>query len=275
MSELYNSKYKEINVNFLLKKIFESKIQILIISSLVVLFSTYWAYSINEEYESKALLKIGQYHVLEKNGNTSIKYLDSAKELTKELSFLFIDKGNEQASVVKIFTQKNIENYIEIVSRGVTPEHSSSVIDNLVKHVQHNHSKILNSNKKQHELELKSVVDKINIITNKQQKLLLKDNLYDNESYTSLLNTLQLMSIINSDLGMGYIGQMLERKEKIELLLGGEYETNTQLVGKINTPTQPASPKKRVIIFFGFFIGIFLSVVIVFLRELFSKQHPK
>ncbi|HIL03835.1 MAG TPA: hypothetical protein EYG05_05115 [Candidatus Thioglobus autotrophicus] len=80
---------------------------------------------------------------------------------------------------------------------------------------------------------------------------------------------------MNSDLGVSVIGRMLERKEKLELLLSGEYEDNTTLVGEINTSNQPIRPRKIIIIFFGFFIGMFLSVAIVFSREYLSQSSAK
>ena len=275
MSKLYSSEYKEINVNYFLKMIAKSKINIVILTLFTTLFSAYWAYSSSPVYESNALLKIGQYHELERNGNIITKPLDSANELTQELSFLFIGNGDKQASIIKVFTKKNIENYIEIVSEGASPEHSSDVIKNLVNYVQEKHFKVLLNNRKQQELMLKNIVDKVDTITNKQQKLLSKESSYENKDYKSLLNTLQLMSIINSDLGVSVIGRMLERKEKLELLLSGEYEDNTTLVGEINTPNQPIRPRKKIIIFFGFFIGLFLSVAIVFSREYLSQSSAK
>jgi capsular polysaccharide biosynthesis protein len=275
VSKLYSSEYKEINVNYFLKMIAKSKINIVILTLFTTLFSAYWAYSSSPVYESNALLKIGKYHKFERDGSTTVKPLDFANELTKELSFLFIGKGSKQASIVKITAQKNVENYIEIVSEGITSKHSSGVIKNLVHYVQKEHLKILANNKKRHKVELRNIVDKVNAITNKQRKFLSKEITYADKDYTSLLNTLQLMSIINSDIGVGYIGQMLEKKEKLESLVNGEYEENTTLVGVIHTSDQPIKPKKEVIIFFGFFIGIFLSVAIVFFREYLSQSSAK
>ena len=51
-----------------------------------------------------------------------------------------------------------------------------------------------------------SITDKVNAITEKQQKFLSDDVVYDNKDYTSLLNTIQLMSTIEIDLGVGYVG---------------------------------------------------------------------
>ncbi len=275
MPNLMDSEYREINLVYLLKLIYISKIHVLAITLVIASFSIYVAYSLDPVYESKALLKIGQYHKFERNGDVSIKPLDSANELTKELSFLFLGKAKNKSSIVKVSSQKGIENYIEIVSEGLTPEGSSMVIKDVVSYVQKEHSKQLLNIKKQHQVEFNNIVGKVETIITKQKKFLSKEGIYNNKDYSSLLNTLQLMSTLNSDLGMGYIGQMLEKKEKLELLLGGVYEENSHLVGEIFTSNHPGKPRKNVIVFFGFFIGLFLSIVTVFLREYFSKQYSK
>jgi capsular polysaccharide biosynthesis protein len=71
------------------------------------------------------------------------------------------------------------------------------------------------------------------------------------------------------------IGQLLERKEQIELMLGDGFEENSKLVGEILTSVQPIRPHKSIIIFFGFFTGLFLSVAIIFFRENLSKRSAE
>ena len=230
MSKLYSSEYKEINVDYLLKIIIKSKIHIVIVTLFMTLFSIYWAHSLEPVFESKALLKIGQYSNLQQSGDIEIVPLDSADELTRELSFVFIqdNKGDEsKSSIVKVSFQENIENYIEIVAEGLTSADTINTINGLLSYVQKEHSKELSRNRRKHEVELNNIIDKVSAITKKQRKFLSNDSIYDNKDYTSLLNTLQLMSIINSDLGIGYIGQMLERKAKLELILNGHYGENS------------------------------------------------
>ena len=275
MSKLYSSEYKEINVNFLLKSLVESKILILIVTLFMTFSSAYWAYSIDPVYKSQALIKIGHYHVVARNGDVFRKSLDSANHLTKELSYLFVGQGDSQASIVRIISERNEPDYVEIVSEGSAPEHTANAIKNLVSYVQNEHSKILSTNREQITIALKNTDVSVSAITKKQERLLSKETPYKNEDYESLLNTIELMSIIDIELGFGYISQILERKEKLELLLGDDFEENTALVGEIQTPSQPFKPRKNVIVFSGFFLGIFLSVAVIFLRKFFSAQHTK
>jgi LPS O-antigen subunit length determinant protein (WzzB/FepE family) len=83
------------------------------------------------------------------------------------------------------------------------------------------------------------------------------------------------MAIINSDLGVGYIGQMLERKEKLELMLEKGYNKNSYLVGKISVSDHPIKPRKKIIVLFGLALGLLLSTLFVFLKENFSNKHVK
>lgn len=275
MSKLYSSEYKEINVNYLLKNIVKSKILILIVILFTTLFSVFWAYSLEPVYESRALLKIGHYHVVDRHGGVTRKELGNAPELVVELEFLYYGKGDEQAEIVKVERAKNIQNYIEIVSEGITPEHSSNVIKNLVRYVQKEHAKMLLINREKHIVAFRNTDISVSGITKKQQELLSKEKSFQSEDYASLLNTMQLMSIIDIELGVGYIGQILERKEKLELLLGDKFEQNTALVGEIHSPKAPTTIGKMVIIIIGFIVGIFLSIAAAFFRIYFSEQQPK
>ena len=132
------------------------------------------------------------------------------------------------------------------------------------------------NNRKKHQATFNDLVDKVSAITKNQQRFLSKEEEESNESkdYELLFFKIQLMKIIDVELGVDYIAEILERKDRIELLLGKDkFEKNTALVGEIHTPDQPIKPRKKLIGFFGFFVRIFLSVAAVFVRELFSKQH--
>ena len=271
MSKLYISEYREINVNYLLKIIVTSKILILVVTLFMTAFSAYWAYSIAPIYESKALLKIGQFSTLQRDGEITHRFIESTDALAKELSYLFIGRSDNDASIIKITPDRRV-NYIEILSEGLSPENSASVITNLLIFVQNEHLKAISNNRKQLQVALRTIIDKVNAVTEKQQKFLSDDVVYDNKDYSSLVNTLQLMSIIETDLGVGYIGQLLERKEQIELMLGDGFEENSKLVGEILTSVQPIRPHKSIIIIFGFFTGLFLSVAIIFYREVSLKR---
>jgi hypothetical protein len=274
MSKLYSSEYKEINLGYLLKIILKSKWYILGVILSVTVLSMYIANTSVPIYESKALLKIGQYYKFERNGDITEKPLDFANELAHELSFLFLKKEVKGGHIVNIITQKNIKNHIEIISQGTSKVAASNIILDLLTYVKNKHSDILLENIERHKIELSNVIKKISAITNKQKSLLSKSN-YKDKDYASLLNTLQLMAIINSDLGVGYIGQMLERKEKLELILEEGYNKNSYLVGEISVSDHPIKPRKKIIVLFGLALGLLLSILFVFLKEYFSNKHVK
>jgi hypothetical protein len=81
------------------------------------------------------------------------------------------------------------------------------------------------------------------------------------------------MSSINTDLGIGYIGQIIERKEKLELLIKEPYKINSKIVGAIQLNNDPATPNKQIIVFFGLFIGLLLSLSFIFIREFLLDEN--
>ena len=121
-------------------------------------------------------------------------------------------------------------------------------------------------------IKIKNINKKILVITAKQNEILAKD-FYSDKGYESLLNTLQLMSSINTDLGIGYIGQIIERKEKLELLIKEPYKNNSKIVGTIQLNNDPTSPNKQIIVFFGLFIGLLLSLSFIFIREFLLDEN--
>jgi hypothetical protein len=276
MAKLYNSDYREINIRYFFKSIAQSKKIILTITLLTTLISAYWGSLIIPVYNSEGLLKVGYYHQLSQSGDVSRVYLDTGKDLTIELEFLFLGKGNAQeGSIIKVFLEENVQNYIEIQSEGITAEASSNAIKALMRYVQDAHLKFLSNNRKQLELELKNIVRKVDAIIIKQRSILLKEDSYKSGDIESLSNTMQLMSKIEADLAVGYIGKLLERKEKIEELLSDRFEENTALVGEIYSSDSPVTPKQSLIIFIGFLLGIFLSILVVFLLVYSSEEHKE
>jgi len=266
MSKLYSSKYKELNINYLIKVFFDYKLSIF---SVVLLFtgaSVYLANSIKPIYEAKALIKIGQYYELQRNGDVVGRAIDSSDELAREVSFNFIGKGKDDASIYKVLHERGIDNYIELIARGSSIKTAKNEIKTVERYISDMHDSIVEKHTMQYKVELNNIVKKIGAITSKQKTFLAKDS-YNSKDYASLINTLQLMSIINADLGIGYIGQIIERREKLELLINEPYKIKSQIVGDIQENNNPVSPNKKVIVFFGFFIGLFLSLFTVFVRE--------
>ena len=266
MSKLYKSDYRELNINHLLKIFFNYKLVIFISTFLSVAISAYVANTIKPTYEAKALLKIGQYYELQRNGDITGKAIDESNELSREVSFNFVSKEQDGAFIYKVLHERGVDNYIELISRGDSVTAVKNEIKAVEKYIIDMHDSIVKKNIQQYKIEISNISKKISAITSKQKTFLTKDS-YGNKDYSSLINTLQLMSVINADLGIGYIGQIIERKEKLELLIKEPYKVKSQIVGDIQANKSPISPNKKIIVFFGFFIGMFLSLFAVFIRE--------
>lgn len=272
MSKLYNSEYREININYLLKIFSKYKLIIFLVVSLFTAASTYIATSIKPIYEAKALLKIGQYYELQRNGDVLGRPVDTSSELSREISFNFIDRGKFGSSIYKVLIEKGVDSYIELIARGDSLEGSEEIIRKVERYIVNMHDSIVKKHTKQYKVELKNINKKILVITAKQNEILAKD-FYSDKGYESLLNTLQLMSSINTDLGIGYIGQIIERKEKLELLIKEPYKNNSKIVGTIQLNNDPTSPNKQIIVFFGLFIGLLLSLSFIFIREFLLDEN--
>jgi LPS O-antigen subunit length determinant protein (WzzB/FepE family) len=272
MLELYNSKYKEISIHHLLKVFFDYKLSIFAVVFLSTAISVYIAYSIKPIYQSEALIKIGKYYKLKRGGDIEPRPIDSSKELTQELSFNFIERGDKNSFISKVEHKKGVDNYISVISVSNSIDGAENLIKDVEQYIVSIHELFVKQHTEQYKIELKNITNKISVITTKQ-KFFLTKNSYDNKDYSSLLNTLQLMSIINTDLGVGYIGKIIERKEKLELLIKKPYMSKSKIVGSIKSNVTPISPKKRVIIFTGFFIGLLLSLFIIFTKEIFKIKN--
>ena len=117
------------------------------------------------------------------------------------------------------------------------------------------------------ELDLSNTINRLDSITKKQQKFLSENDSISDKDYDSLLNTFKLMATLDEDIGVDYIGQQILDKKRLELLLTNEYQKNTSLVGEINTSDIPFKPRETIIIFFGFFLGLFFSLSYIFIKE--------
>jgi capsular polysaccharide biosynthesis protein len=272
MSELYSTEYKEINISYLLKIITRSRLMILSITLFSTLLSGLWAYSVDPLYKSEALIEIGTFHSINKDGEIEMGYLDTAVALTRELSYLFLDKTVDDASIVEISSHNRINKYIAVVSEGKSQNKSKEAINRLYKYIKTKHKEILLRTERRLELDLSNTINRLDSITKKQLKFLSEDDSNKDKDYDSLLNTFKLMATLNDDIGVDYIGQQILDKKRLELLLTNEYQKNTTLVGEINSSNSPFKPRKGIIIFFGFFLGFFSSLSLVFIKAVLKEK---
>lgn len=276
MSSLYSSEYKEINVSFLLKSLYEYKILFLIITLTITMFASYRAIIIQPLYKSEGLLKIGFYHEIN-NGSFIIRPLDSASDLTSKLSFIFIGKTDADGWIKDINVENedrsNIQEYVKIESQGISPEASANAIKQVVNYIQEQHGDILYKKNQLLKISLGIIDAEVDAITSKQDAVLSDESSYNEKEFTSVLKTIKLMSLIDDDLGISYVSEKLQNKKYIELFLTEGYSENTSLVSTIYSPEGSISPKKGLIILLGFLVGVFLSIGAIFSIKIFSANN--
>ena len=277
MSSMYSSEYREINVSYLLKSLYEYKILFLIITLMVTIFASYRAMLIQPIYKSEGLLKIGFYHEIN-NDSFIIRPLDSASDLTSKLSFIFIGKTDADGWIQDINVENedrsNIQEYVKIESHGLSSEASANAIEQVVNYIQEQHGKILDKKNQLLQISLGIIDAEVDAITSKQDAVLSDEKSYSEKEFSSVLKTIKLMSLIDDDLGISYVSEKLQNKKYIELFLSEGYSENTSLVTDIYSPPESISPKKGLIIILGFIVGVFLSIGTIFSIKIFSANNP-
>jgi hypothetical protein len=275
VTKLYSSEYKELNVNYLLKILARSKKIIISLTLLTTFFSIYLAYSLDPVYKSEALLKIGYYFEIDINGDGYEHQLEGSNELSKLLTFEYIGKGDKQSEIVQISPIEKLGGYIKIVSEGKTPKQSVDVIKNLANYVQNEHLKAIINSKEKHKLTLENTTNKLNSIKEKKEKYLLNgiEESFDTREYESLLFKAKLMEIVDDEVSDSYVSDLLKRVDRINSILHEErFTKNSSIYGDIQTFDKPIKPRKILIIFFGFFLGIFLSITVILFKEFFIEK---
>lgn len=277
MSTLYNTEYREINVNYLLKSLFEYKVLFLTITLSITLLTSFYVNTIEPIYKSEGLLKIGFYNELNaSDGRFLSKPLDSASDLSSKLSFIFLGKASGKGWIEKIQVENddrsNDQEYVRIESRGTSPENSSDAIENLIDYVKTQHSLKLKRKRQLLKITLEIINAEVDAIGIKQDAILSNKDSYKQNEFSSLIKNIKLMTLMDKDLDISYISEQLRKKQVIEHFLSNEDGDNSSLVSEIYSPTNPISPNKTLIITLSFLIGIILSIGIIFTIKLLSSD---
>ena len=259
----------EIDLRELFKVIWLRKKFIIIITLIITLAAGVYAFNKTPVYTAKALVEIGSY-----NNNNNKVILDSAANLSKKLNILFIDifknEKDREFKITSISVPKKSTNFIEIKAEANSNDMASKEILKVVTYIKTQHQVKLQNILNDRATRVASINRQINTIKNKQLEVLSKENnLNGNEA---LLNSLQLISMINGELGIRSISQLISEKTELSLLLNKQNYKNSAIIGKIIIDNNPAKPKKKLIITVAFIAGFIFSIFLVFIMNAFRKE---
>ena len=201
-----------------------------------------------------------------------------ALELVKKLNLLFIDllknEKDRKATITSISTVKGTSNFINIKSESTSNKLASNEINKIVTYMQSKHQAELENIIGNRKSKITSIDRQISTIKNKQLELLSSNNsnLNGNEA---LLNSLQLISMINGELGIQSISELIKEKTELGLLLNKRNYKNSEVVGRIITNDYPIKPKKKLIVTVAFIAGFILSILLVFIMNAFRKEDDR
>ena len=262
----------EIDLKELFGILWAKKILIISITLVFTLLAGIYAFNKTPIYEGTALVEIGNY----KNNNNNV-LVDSVPELVKKLNLLFIDllknEKDREATITSISTVKGTSSFINIKSESTSNKLASNEINKIITYIQNKHQTELENILNNRKSKITSIDRQINTIKNKQLELLSnKNDLNGNEA---LLNSLQLISMINGELGVQSISGLIKEKTELGLLLNKRNYKNSEVVGRIITNDYPIKPKKKLIVAIAFIAGFILSIFLVFIMNAFRKEEDK
>ncbi|MCH9712084.1 MAG: hypothetical protein K0U20_05625 [Proteobacteria bacterium] len=263
----------EIDLKELFKILWAKKILIISLTFAITLVAGIYAFNKTPIYEATALVEIGNY----KNNNNNNVLVDSVPELVKKLNLLFIDllknEKDREATITSISTVKGTSSFINIKSESTSNKLAANEINKIIIYIQNKHQTELENILNNRKSKITSIDRQINIIKNKQLELLSNNNyLNGNEA---LLNSLQLISMINGELGVQSISELIEEKTSLSLLLNKRNYNNSEVVGRVLTNDYPIKPKKKLIVAVAFIAGFILSIFLVFIMNAFRKEDSK
>jgi len=271
----------EIDLKELFGILWAKKILIISITTLITVLAGIYAFNKTPIYEATALVEIGNYKLHNNNNNNNNNnnkaILDSTADLSKKLNILFIDmfknEKDREGLITSISAAKKVNSFIEIKAEAISNELVSKEILKVVSYIKTQHLTKLKNVLEDRKSRIDSINRQINTIKNKQLELLSKDkNLNGDEA---LLNSLQLISMINGELGIQSISGLIKEKTELILLLNERNYKNSEIVGKVIVSDYPTKPKKKLIVAVAFIAGFILSIFLVFIMNAFRKEDDK
>ena len=247
---------QKIDFSFLLLTINKFKILLIISVILSFIFSILYLIDRTLTYKSKATIELGSYIT----SQYEMHEIDSPRRLNTILNITFIGKLN---SIKKI---TEIDQFIEIESISKSVEESEKNITEVYKFVSDLHLAKIDKIKSNYLERLKRIESNIQTIQDKQIELLTQHK--ENIDYNALLNSLQLITILNGE---------LEKKNGLKSLLKPNNFKNSKIVGSIQHNKNPENARSSIIIsifmFFGISLSLILALIIESAQQLFKRKE--
>jgi hypothetical protein len=243
----------EVNVKELLNLLTNSKKIIIIITLIITTLGAIYSFQRTPEYESTALIEIGSYGTFESNHME----IEPAKTLIQELTINFIYKRAFEYLKIEsaLFptgqaTKLAIDRLILISHTSSSTVTSHNLLDEIIEFIENRHSKLQQKIKKQLTSEIQNIDSEIELIN------------------TTTFTQNGQNALRTSDLIPFRLFELSQEKTSLEFELKSITEKNftqTQLIGKMLT--KDVLIKKEIIIFLSFILGLFLSIIIVFINK--------
>lgn len=232
------------------------------------------------------------------------------KKMTTLYIDMIKEEKNKEVEINSITVPKGLANFLEIKSEALSNKSAVRGIEKIVEQIQKEHQKILDDVKQRREFELKNInlqikniqdstialldkkieLQKKNLEDLRKQLNDINENLRNLQSINPSLAGLKLMekrdisnAIINvttqlfdmesqrNELLTTTIYKLEENKKLLETLLLPHNYKNTLVVGQIIQHDKPIKPKKTLIVVVACVTGFILSIIVVFLLEMFKS----
>ena len=94
------------------------------------------------------------------------------------------------------------------------------------------------------------------------------------DPYESILNAINILTLVNTDLGISQINNLVERRNNLEFLINNNYE-DTQLVGRIEELGNTNKSRSKKYLILSVFLSLIFSVLYYFIKEISFLKNDK
>jgi len=273
----------EIDLRELFLTIWQNKFLILLLTALIVILASLYAYYKKPVYESKAAFEIG---IVNK------EVLVEPNILKKEIEVVFDveeNKGFEKnkAIVHNVEITDKIDNILTVTTRGLSKADAKQMLENVLKYVKTKYKykvtdniEILEERAKQMKKELASINSRIDTYSDKIKKYeqnikIINKKRVNNKAQETLfaleeLNNQRLIQSLQDKIEALQLQKQKIRNiqlKRVKLEMTEPYTRNTRVLGTIEVKENPVAPNKKLIIVVAFVTGIILSVFLIFFKE--------